>query len=885
MRVSLLLAAAVAFAIPTVQAQEARPVRLSGSGNDVAPEAAYAVRARDALPVIDGRLDDRAWQTTTPLTDFRQRNPDEGAPATERTEVRFVYSDRDLYIGIRAFDREPSRIVGRLVRRDQPVSADYVDLFIDSYHDRRTAFGFSVNPSGARGDVFVYDDGQRRDDSWDPVYDWATQVDSLGWTAELRIPFSQLRFPKRDSLAFGLRVRRFINRKNEEDNWPFFPREQAGEVSRYADLSGLKGIPAPRRLEFLPYSGASRSFEPGIAGAYDPSRSTVRTGGDLKVGLTSGLTMDLTITPDFGQVEADPAVVNLTGFESFFPEKRPFFVEGTDIFRFPLSNNPFFGDEGLVYTRRIGREPQLTAISPTGFLDSPLETTILGAAKISGQIGRGWSLGIAQALTSKEQARLLNPAGGEIGRVGIEPFTSYTVVRARRVTHQGRVVYGVVATGVGRRLDDAAFDVMHRTGFAGGGDYRARFGHDTYEFQGAVMGSRVDGSRNAILQTQLNLTHNFQRPDQTYAVLDSTRTSLTGLSAQAKLGKVAGPLIWEARFATRSPGFEANDIGFMRRADAHEGQVQATYRWLKPGTFFRRFDWTWSLDGSTTYGGELGTTTLQTVVTAQFLNYWRASTQIAWEPAHIDIRALRGGPSLIVPAHWHINPNFSSDSTKELLGTFTVQSTIEDESGKKELTLNPGLRWRPPGPVALSIGARTQWSLEDRQYLTTRTVAASPYYVFGRMNRREVSLTLRTDVSVTPRLTFQFYAQPFVSARRFENIKFVSSPHADRYADRFDVLGADRLTRGQGLARVDVNRDGVFDFSFDDPDHRVVSLRTNAVLRWEFRPGSTLYLVWQQNRNDEANLGTLDALHDLGNTFSATGRNVLAVKIAYWIGL
>ncbi|MBI4420243.1 MAG: carbohydrate binding family 9 domain-containing protein, partial [Gemmatimonadetes bacterium] len=515
---ALLLAPSVGLA-QDLRAQE----ELQGPADSArlaAGDEAVAIRAAGVIPGVDGRLDDAAWQGVPPLTGFRQTNPVEGATPSESTEVRFLYTDRDLFVAFRGFDRDPGQVVGRLTRRDQEVAADEFTVYIDSYHDRRSAFAFTVNPSGARADVFIYEDGGGRDSSWDPVYNWATRVDSLGWTAELRIPFSQLRFPPQERIVFGLRVKRLINRRNEEVNWPFVPRDQAGEVSRYGDLVGIKGVPAPRRLELLPYTGGTSRFRSG-----GPTDGIARAGLDAKVGITSGLTLDATINPDFGQVEADPSEVNLTDFETFFPEKRPFFVEGTNLFRVLLPGRR--GEEPLVYTRRVGRAPQLTPGAGAGTVDSLFESTILGAAKLTGQLGRGWALGLLQGVTQKERVPVSTAAGLET-RVPAEPLTSYSALRIQRNSQQGRLAYGGILTSVLRHLDDPVFDVLHSRALSGGADLRWRFGGDAYELTSAASASQVYGSTEAITRTQQSSARYLQRPGKTYAVIDPARTSLSG---------------------------------------------------------------------------------------------------------------------------------------------------------------------------------------------------------------------------------------------------------------------------------------------------------------------------------------------------------------------
>ncbi len=878
---------------PVQESLSSQGNRDANPGSDV-PTEIRAVRAQGAAPVIDGKLDDEAWTRAPAITRFLQRNPIEGAEPSESTAVKFVYTDRSLYVAFRGYDSDPGKVYGRLTRRDQRTSADGFSLFIDSFFDRRTAFEFSFNPSGSRRDVFIYDDGRGRDDTWDPVYDWATKIDSLGWTVELRIPFSQLRFPAGDSVVFGIRLRRQINRRNEDESWPFFPRDQAGEVSNYATLVGLEGLPRPRRVELLPYTAGSAQFDPAEAG--NPfetgQQSTVRAGADLKVGLTSAITLELTANPDFGQVEADAAEVNLSAFETFFPEKRPFFVEGTNLFRFgltPAARGRFGfsrgGSEGLVFTRRIGRPPQISPDAAGGFVDQMRQTTILSAGKLTGQLSGGWAFGLLQAVTAKERASLVDSVGLR-GSSAVEPLTSYSALRIQRNAARGRVAYGAMATSTVRRLDDASFNEMHERAFSGGTDLNLRFASDRYEIGAAVMGSRVEGSPDAILRTQRASARYYQRPDKDYATLDSSRTALEGFAGNARVAKVVGFFTWEARYATRSPGFEVNDLGFLRQADLHEQRTQANLRWLKPGKVFRRFEWRVQEDARFTYGGERTQTQFQTRIDADFLNYWNMNINVQRSLSSLSTRLLRGGPALTQPGRWQGSWRGRTDFRRRISGDLGVTYSREDESQATTLRLDTGFRLRPPGGFSLTLDADATFNTSDRQFLTSETALDSTFYVFGRLDRKEFSITLRGDLALTPRLSLELYAQPFVSTGEYESIKLVDDPRASAYGDRFDVLGPDRLDRpGGGVdVAVDVDRDGTANFTFGDPDFRVVSLRTNLVLRWEFGPGSTLFLVWQQDRRDRIDDASFRIGSGLADAFSAEGTQVLAMKIAYWLG-
>jgi len=882
-----------------VFAQEPEGTQESDSQPDVVkvPSAIRAIRAVSA-PVVDGRLDDDAWQGAPVLTEFLQKDPIEGAAPSESTEVRFVYDNRALYVGFRAFDRDPELVYGRLQRRDGRTMADGFSVYIDSYYDHRTSYEFSFNPSGARRDVFLYNDGGGQDDTWDPVYDWATQTDSLGWVVEARIPFSQLRFPAGDSLVFGVRVRRSINRRNEELNWPFFRRDQVGEASQYADLVGLNGIPRPKRIEAIPYTAGSAEFgpkdadDPFATGRY----SDLRFGGDLKYGLTSGVTLDLTANPDFGQVEADAAEVNLSEFESFFPEKRPFFVEGTDLFRFgvnPTVRDRFGGggggggpgggrgSEGLVFTRRIGRPPQLSPDDQGGYSESVGQTTILGAAKVSGQIPGGWAVGVLQAVTAKEYADIVDSVGAE-GRSPIEPLTSHSVVRAQRNVNRGRLVYGAIGTATVRNMDESRFNELHRNAFTGGADVYYRFGGDQYEFSTAVLGSRVAGDAAAILETQTRSARYYQRPGKTHTSLDSTLTSLSGFAGNVRIAKVLGFVTWEGRWVTRSPGFETNDLGYLRRADLHEQNAELSLRWLQPGRVFRRFEIEMRQGAEFTFGWERTAANVNSRVSGDFRNYWNFSLSADRSFSASSPTLLRGGPAFLEPGSWRFGVNGRTDFRRPIWVRAGANYDREDASGAATKSTNVNVGWRPPGAFSMSIGSRLRWATSDRQYVTRETPGDSTYYVLGRLDRTEYSAELRMDLALTPRLSLEVYAEPFMSDGDYRSFRLVEDPQAQTYAGRIDQLESDRLTRpgsGEDIT-VDVDGNGSTDFTFGDPNFRVVSFRTNAVIRWEFRPGSTLFLVWQQNRYDRAE----DRDLAWGDAFSAEGSQLLMLKLAYWLG-
>ncbi len=564
---------------------------------------ARAVRAEPGAPALDGTLDDAAWRAAPVITGFIQREPHEGEPGSERTEARVVYTDQALYVGVRAFDRDTAGITALLTRRDASSASDWIKVVIDSYRDRRTAFEFAVNPVGVKRDVYHYDDNSD-DDSWDAVWDAAVSRDAEGWTAEFRIPFSQLRFANAPQQVFGFEIVRKIARKAEEQQWKLIPKNANGVVSQFGDLAGIQDIRPPRRLEILPYSLGSadlRAAEPGNP-FQRGNGGRGSAGADVKYGVGSNLTLSATVNPDFGQVEADPAQVNLSAFESYFSERRPFFSEGTDIFQFP---------QNMFYTRRIGRTPQGSPDDRGGHAEQIRQTHILSAAKLSGKTPAGWTIGVLGAVTSQEQARVIDSLGRPFRDV-VEPLTGYGVLRLARDWRGGQTRVGFFGTGVRRELTPN-LDFLRREAYTGGLDWTYRFRKDTYWFSGWLAGSDVAGSPAAIARTQRSSARYFQRPDNTEATLDTTRTSLRGFGGNVGFGKSGGG-VW--RFSTgvdtRSPGFEINDAGFQGSVDWHGQWFWLNRRWQKPGRVFRFVganlnqwsNWTYAWD-RTSLGGNV----------------------------------------------------------------------------------------------------------------------------------------------------------------------------------------------------------------------------------------------------------------------------------------
>lgn len=811
--------------------------------------AAMAIRAV-AAPVLDGKTDDPAWQNAQIIDQFLEYDPKKGAETRFKTEVRVTYDDKNLYVLARMYDPAPDSIVSLLSRRDVRTASEQVKLMIDSYHDRRTGYEFCVNPAGVKRDYYVYDDNNE-DNTWDAVWDVATRIDSLGWVAEFKIPFSQLRFNNIEDHTFGFMVVRDVARTSARISWPLYDRDKQGYFSQLGDLSGIRGLAAPRRLEVMPYVVTKNETRPSASSFNHPQ--SISAGGDIKYGLSSNLTLDATINPDFGQVEADPSVLNLSAFEQFFEERRPFFLEGAGIFSFRTACDDIdSGCTGLFYSRRIGRAPQLAGIY--GDNASPTNTTILGAAKVGGRLGRGLSVGLLDAVTQREQG-----AGGAT----IEPQTNYSVARLQQSVFGGSGDIGTMLTVVNRALDARSAPYLRDGAYTGGIDFRQRFFDKKYELTGYVAGSLVRGTKEAIAATQMDGVHRYQRPDDNLS-FDGNRTSLAGNAERLTLSKFGGGITrFQSVYQRFSPGFETNDLGFQSRADQQMFRNWFSLQFNEPKKVFQKafFNFntfqTWSTAGLPT------NLEMNSNWHVQFPNQWwgHVGGNVGNFSTTYDDRQARGGPAIRRSTDYSVWTGVELDQRKSYTPYLFVGMYGGDEGHSKGHFINPSLDFRVSSRFSASLGANYDISVNDTQWNGNFGDAGvdTTHYTFAHLDQTTLSLTSRMNFTASPTLSLQFYAQPFMTTGKFSDWRELADPRAEKYADRFKPYAGNP---------------GGFDFK---------QIRSNTVVRWEYRPGSTLFLVWQQGRemsSDQPN--DFNARQDLNNLFSLHPNNTFLIKASYW---
>ena len=863
-------------------------------GQTPTPPSSHEIKAiRTAQPpLIDGALTDEAWSQAEPASDFTQRDPDEGLPATERTEIRILYDDEALYVAARMFDGQPALIARRLSNRDDDADADRVSIYLDGMHDHLTGANFQVSASNVQRDAILHND-TFQDSSWDAVWQSRVSIDEGGWSAEMRIPLSQLRFPASDRQTWGVNVERFIRRKNETVWLERVPKDEAGLASRMTHLTGLDGLRPKRHLALLPYAASRAELiapdEPNHP-FNDGSRASVTMGADLKWGVTSNLTLDGTINPDFGQVEVDPAVINLSEFETFFQEKRTFFLEGAQIFNnFGAGGSNSFwsfnsSDPSIFYSRRIGRAPQISASGD--FTDSPAGTTILGATKLTGKTAGGWSIGVLEAVTDRETARTRSGLTG--GTTDVEPLTNYFVARVQRELGR-RAGAGFITSAVTRRLDTPSLrSALANTAYVVGTDAHLFLDSDRdWVVTGKIAGSRVSGSTDFIESAQRAAQRYYQRPDAPQVELDPGREALSGFSGRVLLNRNSG--LWQVNAALWgvSPGFESNDLGFQGSGDRAGAHGVSIWRGVTPDRFTRSRSvwfakwWTWN------FNRELQSDGWHTQGSLTFRNYWYLNGGVGLWRLVLDDRLTRGGPSAISPAGGNTNINAGTDSRKPVSVQANSNYSWNEAGGWNQ---NAGLSFsvKPSPMLTLSTGPQWRRSRNIAQYVDSVTdpTAISTYggrYVFGLLDQRELSMTTRVSLILTPTVSVQVYAQPLLAVGDYTGFKELAQPRTFdflEYAGRSMAFDAASRTYtvdpdGTGPAQT---------FSFDDPDFNVKSLQVNAVFRWELKPGSTFYAVWTRHQEDESHPGRFALGRDARAMFSAPGDDVVLVKMAYWIG-
>ena len=896
---------------PSPSAPAAAPNRIGGPGpapgvydHAVAPMA-RAVRTTEGIS-IDGQMDEAAWMTAPAVSDFTQVVPYEGEPITQRTEVRFLYDDGFIYIGGWMWD--DGEILRRLARRDTGVGdIDVFAVHLDGYHDHRTAIRIATSPgAGWIHDQFIVGSrgggpgggGGFADNSWDPVYDVASTVTDEGWFVEFAVPFSQLRYGNDPVQTWGLQIERKIRRHGEDTTWAFLPRSEPQGVARYGHLEGFEGLQQSRGLEILPYTTARAEYRdiPRSSGAdfENPFRSGsdyfANVGADLKYRLGTNFTLDATVNPDFGQVEADPATINLTAFETRVNERRPFFVEGADVFRFGEGGG---GGSQLVNTRRIGRAPQGSVPDESEYADIPNQTTILGAARLTGRPDGGWSIGLLEAVSNHAVVPWVDAEGAR-SESEIEPRTNYFSGRVRRDLNEGSRSFGVIATAVNRDLNtDALREGLHASGYSFGLDGRLEWANRAWAISGALAGSRVSGDSAVIANTQRSSARYFRRIDADHLDYDPLATSLAGWYGTVAAGKQNGAWQGGLTLNATSPGFEVNDFGFQSAADRVNLGLDFGYRMPTTGARFRNFNVSTYGNYNQNFGGEALQKELGINVGATRVSQYGFNFGLGKNFEAFDDRLTRGGPLARSPGGWFTNLNFNTPPQGIVIPRLGFNYS-EDDAGGWRKSVNTGLTARFQGIYEVILGASVSQTLSPAQYVTTVSDpgATNTYgnrYVFASIEQTTFDVDLRVNMTFTRGLTFQLYVQPFISSGDYLALKELAAPRSFDFLEYGSDVG-EIVRDDDGRYVIDPVGDGADTFTVTDRDFNFRSLIGNAVVRWEWRPGSTMFFVWQHGREErltslgfpEGTYGEFE-LGDASRLFEIQPENTFMIKVNYWL--
>lgn len=831
---------------------------------------------------IDGLLNDPAWDAVEWGGDFVGHRPEFNVAPSQETQFKILYDEKFLYVGIRAFDTEPDKIVERMSRRDG-FDGDWVEINIDSYNDKRTAFSFTASVSGVKGDEYISNNGGNFDSTWDPIWYLKTSIDEKGWIAEFKIPLSQLRFANKEVHTWGMQFTRRFFRNEERSTWQTADPNAPGWVHLFGELNGIKGIKSQKQLEIQPYVLASvQKFPKEEDNPFRDSgkESDANIGLDAKIGLTSDITLDLTVNPDFGQVEADPSAVNLSAFRLFFREQRPFFLEGSSLLTFGTSGGP----NNLFYSRRVGGRPHgYPSRDDVAHVDYPNQTRILGAAKLTGKNAKGFSWGLLESVTNRESADVIYSDGTRSEEV-VEPYANYIVARAQQDINEGKTVVGAMVTNVNRFNNRGnGLEYIHDNAQSGGIDINHNFKDRKYGLNFKYMFSRVEGTVEAIRITQEASERFFQRADNNYREVDTTLTSLTGSAGTLTFGKRSGNLRWTVGTNYKSPEFELNDIGFLRQTDNINNWAFIRYNVNQPKGILRSQNYNAYIEQNMDFGGITNSTGGNMDMNLSFTNLWEFGQGFWMGGQRVSNADLRGGPSITYPGNINYWYFIGTNSQKKFRVSFNQRFNWGREDFSDNQGMNLNFTIRPTDALRINISPSVNKSRNDLQYIGQNEFEGEQQYIMGRVIQETYSMSMRANYNITPNLTLEFWGQPFIAKGEFSDFKRVIASNSENFNERFRHFEEDeiRFNSEENTYQVFESRNTTPDYEFDNPDFNIVQFRSNFVMRWEYIPGSTLFLVWA-NKGSYFDQERSTNFNDLSSKLSdLTSSNTFLIKYTY----
>jgi hypothetical protein len=832
-----------------------------------------------ARPDIDGKLDDECWKHGTWAGDYHQFVPNEGAKPSYPTEMNIQYDDKYIYVAFRSFDGEPDKIQRLAGTRDQLVG-DIIGINFDSYHDHRTGFEFNLTAWGQKIDLVLFNP-EDADFNWNAVWRGKTGLEDSAWVAEIEVPLSQLRYSNKEEQVWGMHTWRWINRYMEESNWDHQSKTGPGMLFNFGELHGIKGLKKSQRLEIMPYAlGELSTMKKESTNPFTTKgRSWGGNGGlDAKIGVSSNFTLDLTVNPDFGQVESDPSVMNLTAFETFYEEKRPFFLEGLTIFDYKFDN------ESLFYSRRIGHAPSFSPEpNDTLYVDSPDMTTILSAVKLSGTTSRGLSVGLIQSVTTNEFARLSDPEGN-ITTTKVEPLTNYMVARLQKSYNGANTIVGGMLTSVNRVINESNLEFLPSDAYTGGLDLMHHWNDKEYFVDGRLIGSYLNGTTTAMTALQESSARYYQRPGADYLDFDTTHTTLSGYGGKLKIGKGSKGL-W--RYSTGitwlSPGIELNDLGYMNSADVINQENEVAYFVNKPVSIFRTYKIDLEQFNSWNFNGTYLGSGSHLAFTSEFKNQWSLGLNLIYHSSALDTKILRGGYDMMMPYSILSFGGLHTDYSKKIVIGLDYTFEYRGNNSAKNYELKPGISFRPFRTFKIGVTGDIIDNTDDLQYVATRNYMSEERYILGTIDQKTVGITLRLDLNITPEFSIQYYGSPFISRGSYSEFKRVTNAGSDIYDDRFAIYNNVVLSDGNYL--LDENDDMVIDYTIPNPDFNFHQFRSNLVAKWEYRLGSCIYLVWSSERTGNTGFSQAslkESYKELRNIFP---NNIFLIKFNYWFSL
>ncbi len=867
-------------AFPSGHAEGGEPLQDTVPKKGAVVQPVYTTtRLVTSRPAIDGKLDDECWKHGTWAGDYHQWIPDEGAKPTYPTELNIQYDDKYIYVAFRAYDGEPQKIQRLAGTRDE-FAGDMIGINFDSYHDHRTGFEFNLSAWGQKVDLVLFNP-ENWDFNWNAVWKGKTGLEDSAWVAEIEIPLSQLRYSKEEDQVWGMHSWRWINRLMEESDWEYQTRTGPGVLFNFGELHGIKGLKKSQRLEIMPYAlGELETMEkqPSNPFADKGRRWSGNAGLDAKIGVSSNFTVDLTVNPDFGQVESDPSVMNLTAFETFYEEKRPFFLEGLTIFDYKFDN------ESLFYSRRIGHSPSITPESNDSlYVDNPDMTTILSAVKLSGTTSKGLSVGLIQSVTANEYARLSDPEGN-ISTTKVEPLTNYMVARLQKTYNGSNTVVGGMLTSVNRVIKETNLEFLADDAYTGGLDIRHHWNDKEFYVDGRLIGSYLNGTTTAMTTLQESSARYYQRPGADYLDYDTSRTNLSGYGGKFKIGKGSKGL-W--RYSTGvtwlSPGVELNDLGYMNSADVINQENEIAYFVNKPVSIFR----TYKIDLEQFNSWNFNSTFLGSgghlAFTSEFKNQWSLGLNLIFHSAAINTKILRGGYDMMMPYSLLSFGGLHTDNSKKVALGLEYSYEYKGENSAVSYELKPGITFRPFRRFKIGVSGDYIDNNDELQYVATRSYNSEQRYILGTIDQTTMGVTLRLDLNITPEFSIQYYGSPFISKGIYSEFKYVTDAVADEYNDRFELYNNVVLSDGNYL--FDENGDMVADYTVANPDFNFHQFRSNFVAKWEYRLGSSIYFVWSSERTGTSASSQASLKESYKELRSIFPNNIFLIKFNYWFSL